>query len=852
LIGREQDSQEVTHLVTGSRLVTLIGGGGVGKTRLALQVAAGLEQEYPRRAVFVELAPLADPALLPSFVAAALGLREQEAPERQSSSTRPAVGQALIDWLSTEPTLLVLDNCEHLIEAAAALAHVLLEACPELRILATSRQRLELIGEIAWRVPSLPSPDPEELPEHASSAAEHVRQFPAAQLFVERATMARPGFRLVSRDDASAVARICRRLDGIPLALELAAARVSVLTPAQIAARLDDRFQLLTGGSRAALPRHQTLRALIDWSYDGLPEEEAHLLRWLSVFTGGWTLEAAEAVTCGEAGGACADFGFGILDFGLEADPTAIENPKSEIRNSGVLDLLASLEGRSLVLVEETTEGMRYRMMESVREYAREKLRACGEEEAARNAHTGYLLELAETAAAGIRGPEQLQCLNVLEAEQDNLRAAMAWCLESPSGGEAGLRLARAVDPFWLFRGSIREGRQYLDLLLSLPHAAGRTAARAAALDAAGSMAFHQRDYAVARARTEECLSIWEELGDQAGIAGALNLLSRLTPSREEARQLATRSLALFRECNQPAGIASVLTRLSAIAHGEQDHDAARAFLQEAVSIVHSMGDRTLEASHLSTLATIEYDRRDYAAARDHFQASLDLAREMGMHNQTAVSLYFLGLIAFQGSDFAAARSLWEECRAWDRRNGTKGGAVLHALAELAAVQEEYDAARAWWEESLAEGRELGRPDLIMRALRGLADTSRLQGDPIEALKWYAASLREVQAAGSRPENRIADEHHEAERAACMQGIAATISRIGREEQAARLLGAAEAIAAAVGSVRSARAQTDYDEQTAALRRTLGEANFTAAWAEGRAMSLEQAVNCALEVAQSG
>jgi tetratricopeptide (TPR) repeat protein len=324
-----------------------------------------------------------------------------------------------------------------------------------------------------------------------------------------------------------------------------------------------------------------------------------------------------------------------------------------------------------------------------------------------------------------------------------------------------------------------------------------------------------------------------------------------LAASREEARRLATRSLELFRECGHPPGVASVLTRLSTIAHASQEYDTARAFLQEAIAIVHAMGHRTQEASQLSTLASIEYEQCDYAAARDHFQASLALARELGMHRQTAVSLYFLGLIAFQESDFAAARSLWEECREVDRRNRTKGGAVLHALAELAASQEEYATARAWWEESLSEGRELGRPDLIIRALRGLADTARLEGDPEGALKWYSESLREVHAAGSHPENLIADEHHEAECAACLRGIAATLAGTGEGEQAARLLGAAEAIAAAVGSIMSVRDQAEYDNLIAALRRALGEATFAAAWAQGRspaggrAMSLDQVVEFA-------
>jgi predicted ATPase/DNA-binding SARP family transcriptional activator len=881
LIGREQELQEATSLVTSSPLVTLIGGGGVGKTRLALQIAAGLAPQYPGRIAFVELAPLADPALLTTVVATALGL-----PEAGAGTPQPRM-QALIEWLSPQPALLVLDNCEHLIEAATELAHALLAACPGLHLLATSRERLGLTGELAWRVPSLAAPDPEQLPAEAPGAVEHVRQFPAAQLFLERAAAVRPGFRLRDREEALAVARLCRRLDGIPLALELAAARVTVLPVMQIAARLDDRFRLLTGGSRGALPRHQTLRALIDWSYDGLPEAEAALLRRLSAFAGGWTLEAAEAVCSGVQ--ASRRLGVQVQTSALPERPNARTPERLNARTperlnaDEVLDLLTSLVDRSLVLVEEAGEGLRYRMLETVREYAREKLRACGEEATARTAHALYLLELAETAEAAMRGPEQLQWLNALEAEHDNLRAALAGCLEAAGSGqwlgdsaaesgskthsllpartpihdpptaaiEAGLRLAAAVGSLWTTRHYVDEGRRYLEALLSSPQAAGRTPARAAALYAAATLAIVRSDYAKARLEAEESLAICEELGDRRGIARALNVLSAVIPSREEARRLAARSLALFRECNYPAGTTSALIRLSGFASAEKDYDTARAYHREALALARSSGDRLLEAGCLSGLAAIERERHDYVAARACFQESLVLACELGIHNQTAVSLYFLGLLAFDESDFAAARAFWEECREVDRRNRNKGGAVLGALAELAAVEGDSVTASARWEESLAEGRELGRPDLVVRALRGLGDVARLEGDLAGATTRYGESLQAALGSAGLPEIKIADERHEAECAACLRGIAAIRARSGQAEQAARLLGAAEALADSVGARLPPVAQAGYQEQIAALRRSLGEDAFAAAWAEGRAMSLDRAVELASEGDQS-
>jgi predicted ATPase/DNA-binding SARP family transcriptional activator len=860
LIGREQDVEEVGARIAASRLVTLAGAGGVGKTRLAIEAAREAAGGFPEGAAFVALASLSDPALLPSFVAMALDLQEKGATGTEARL------QALITWLAAHPVLLVLDNCEHLIEAAAALCWTLLERCPRLHILATSRQRLGLTGEVVHRVPSLASPGPEHLPLDDGSSAATVMEYPAVQLFTERAQMVQPGFRLTGRADAEAVARICQRLDGIPLALELAAARVPVLPVTQIAARLDDRFRLLTSGGRGTLPRHRTLRALIDWSYDSLPEAEAALLRRLSVFAGGWTLEAAEAVVGGQ---------WSVVSEVKDSGPelTTDQWPPT----TDILDLLSSLEGRSLVLVEEADQGRRYRMLETVREYAREKLAACGEEATARPAHVAYLLELAETAEAGMRGPEQLQWLNVLEAEHDNLRAALAWCLEAAAGGEwpadrpapagsgepqlsgrtahphppataieAGLWLAAALQSYWTTRHYVDEGRRYLEALLSSPQAAGRTAARAAALYAAAALPNDRHDWAAARLQAEESLAICEEHGDQHGIARALNILSFLIPTREEARRLATRSLALSRACNDPAGTASVLTWLSDFARAAGDPDTARAYHQEALAIARSVGDQMLEAGCLSGLGAVERERRDYAAARDCFQSSLVLARKLGMHGQTAVSLYFLGLLAFDEGDFAAALAFWEECREVDRRNQSKGGAVLGRLAELAAVQGDYAKARACWEESLAEGRELGRADLMVRALRGLGDAARLEGDAAGALGCYSECLQAVDTAASHSEHKIADERHEAECAACLRGIAAILHRSGREEQAVRLLGAAEALAERVGATVPPASRSAYEEQIAELRKCLGAAAFAAAWAEGQASPLERAVESAL------
>jgi predicted ATPase len=417
-VGRGQEVSEARRLLARARLLTLTGAGGVGKTRLALQVATEVVGDYPGGAWFVDLAPLHDAAFVPTAIASVLAAKEEPA--------RPLI-ETLVDVLGGQSVLLLLDNCEHLVAACAELADRLLHACPGLRVLATSREALHIAGETTWRVPSL------LLPEASLSSPEQVQASPAVHLFVERAAAVQPRFRL-DEHNAGAVAAICRRLDGIPLAIELAAARSSVLSPEQIAARLVDRFAVLVTGSRTAPARQQTLRATIQWSYDLLTPAERRLLERLAVFAGGWTLEAAEAV--------CAS---------------------DEIAPEATLDLLSGLVGKSLVQAEPQANGtIRYRLLETVRQYAEGKLADSGEAAALRVRHRDYHLALAGDAVDGLSGPDQVEWLERLEAEHDNLRAALAWCQADPNGADQEERLAGALGRFWRDRGYNREGFAWL------------------------------------------------------------------------------------------------------------------------------------------------------------------------------------------------------------------------------------------------------------------------------------------------------------------------------------------------------------------------------------------------------
>ena len=445
-IGRQREMAEVRRLLGETRLMTLTGAGGAGKTRLALEAAAGLRPDFTDGIWWVELASLYDPALVPQAVGAALGLRDQ--------ASRPMLDQ-LGDHLRARRLLLVLDNCEHLIAACAITANTLLRVAPTLRILVTSREPLEIAGEITYRVPSLETPDPAHLPPFASLA-----RFEAVRLFADRAAAVLPGF-VLTEANGSAVAEICCGLDGIPLAIELAAARMRTLSVEELRVRLRDRFRVLTGGSRVALPRHRTLRATIDWSYGLLSEPERVLLRRLAVFTGGWTLEAAEAVCSGD----------GV--------------PEGE-----VLDLLAHLVDKSLVILEWPSDVGRYRLLETVRQYGLELLEERGETLIWRQRHASFFLAVAEEAEPKLFGPEQDAWFARLEAEHGNLRAALEWLAQQDEALQ-GLRLAGALWRFWEVRGHLAEARTWLSEMLRRAGPNADAAARAKALMGAGGSAYY-------------------------------------------------------------------------------------------------------------------------------------------------------------------------------------------------------------------------------------------------------------------------------------------------------------------------------------------------------------------------
>src|SRR5215203_460020 len=590
-IGRGREVAELQTVLSDHRLITLTGPGGAGKTRLAIEVASEVVHDFRDGAWLVELAPLSDPDLVAQAVAQALGVRE--------APGRPLIG-ALLEHLEGREALLVLDNCEQLIDACATLADALLRLCPKLRILASSREALSISGERTWPVPSLSSPDFHNLP-----PVQDLKSYEAIRLFVERARAVVPTFELME-NNAPAVARLCRILDGMPLAIELAAARVRVLSVEQISSRLEDSFALLTGGSRTALPRQRTLRAAIGWSYELLSEEEQVLLGELSVFAGGFALESAESVCSGEG----------------------IEEPE-------VLDLLTALVDKSLVQASEQGGEAHYRLLETVRQYGREKLEKAGTEPNIRRRHAEFFLRFAERAEPRINGKERELWLARLDAEHDNLRAALAWTQESVEA-EMGLRLAGALSWFWFHREYWSEWRRWLDGMLAIRESAGGpgpAAARAKALSGAGFLAWMQGDQGQARSQLEESVALWRAVGDKQGLAQALRFLSGSFESRGDyvaARPLAEESVKLFREGDDTFGLGISLSRLGITALAQGDYEVARAALEEGVEICREIEDDWALALALRNLGIGALREGDLEVAVARLAESLTVLQETG------------------------------------------------------------------------------------------------------------------------------------------------------------------------------------------------------------------------------
>jgi predicted ATPase/DNA-binding CsgD family transcriptional regulator len=664
-VGRKREIEEVKRELAVTRLLTLTGVGGSGKSRFALEVARGLIEAYPDGAWLVELAPLSEEVLVPKAVAEAL-----EVPERPQEP----LADTLVEVLRDRQLLLVLDNCEHLLEASARLVDKLLDSCPRVRILATSREALGVQGEARRPVPPLSVPEPQGRPSSEdSSSSEGLEGFESVRLFIERARERDPTFSL-SLQNAPAVAEICGRLEGIPLAIELAAARVGTLSLEQISERLVGSLELLTRGGRTAVPRQRTLRGTLDWSYDLLSESEQTLFDRLSVFAGGWTLEAASMVAKGEG-----------------------------VEEAEVLDLLSGLVEKSLVMLRGGDPGgARYRLLEPVRQYALDKLEESDEAEEARRRHAEFFLALAEEAYPELKGANQLEWLDRLEAEHDNMRAALSWALERTEA-EVAIRLGGSLVWFWSVRGYYSEGRRWLDAALAMD-GRGSPASRAGALAGTGGLALDQGDYERAKEAFEEGLQLLSNEGRESSEAKHRLLIwsGHMAWNREEhgqAKQLFEESLALSREMGDTYLLASSLLFLAPVTHALGDSEKATELYEQSIDLFRAHGDNQALAHCLNRLAMLVYSQGDLGRATKLTQEAIVLFRELGTRGHVPLGLCNLGWIALLQDDLGRAADLYRESLSlsWDTGLNPIVQNALEGFACVAGAKGEAErAARLW------------------------------------------------------------------------------------------------------------------------------------------------------------
>lgn len=828
-IGREEAIAEIGRLLTEARIVTLTGSGGCGKTRLALQAGAQALGTYPDGVWWVDLAPLTDPALVPSTVAAAMSIREVP---------KQPLGDTITNELRERRALIVLDNCEHLVEACAGFAETILRSCPVVSILATSRHTIDVEGEVAFRVPSLGLPE-----EGEPGAIDTLTQYEAVRLFIDRALRARPNFR-VTNENAPAVAHICHRLDGIPLAIELAAARTRMLSVERIADELTDLFHVLTGGARTVVPRHQTLRASVEWSFGLLIDNERTLLRRLSVFSRGFTLDAAEEVGAGDG-----------------------------IDRNEVLDLLSSLVDKSLVQAEETGPEVRYRLLETIRQYGVRELAEAGEEESVRARHLALFTALAERAEPKIEGAELLEWMQVLRTERDNIRSALEWSL-SAGEPETGLRLAGALGIFWFVDGNWSEARQRYESLLAreIPD----PAIRAKGLVGASTNSFQLFDNAAAYRFAEEAAAVAREVDDRWTLARALSLMGTARmwlgdfegarPLLEESVEVGTETgdspalarayfglangwwidagdlvrarsafeegLAAARASGSPFRIGYLLALFGAMNVFVGDLDQAEALVREARQKLEDVGELAFRAISIGSFAWARLLRGDHEVAGNEAEQAVLLATKAAHPGALSQGRFVLGWLHRARGDFEAATAELEQSATLGRAMNTPGwGAFwLIQLAVLRVERGALDAAESAVEEAAGL---LGEPRGFFRGL--LADArarvARKRGDLERAESLGHEALRSLAEADAKP--WLLD---------LLEFVAWAAAAHESDVEAVRLFAAAESARSRLGYVRFQTDQERFDEDLERSRSALGPEEFERAWAEGAAMSLEEAV----------
>jgi len=761
-IGREKELTEILRLLDGNRLVTVTGPGGVGKTRLAIESSKKLFDKIKDGVYWVELGAINDETLIPQAIARALGVLEIP-----SSSLE----ELIFNFINQKELLLVLDNCEHLIGGCAQVADRLLGSCPNLKILATSREALGLEGEMIWPVPILPLPVAQHI-----SLVDLLMEYDGIRLFVERASAVKPDFRL-NEQNARFVVQVCQRLDGMPLAIELAAVRTRMMSVGEIAKHLDDRFTLLTTGSRTAFSRHRTLRAAIDWSYELLSETERILFYRLSIFTGGFNLDAAEEVAAG-----------------------------GKLEKTKIIDLLGQLINKSLVMVRQRTEDpaseTRYEMLETIRAYARERLDESGEGDQVRRRYRDFFVAFAEDAAPKLKGAQQLNWLERLEAEHDNLRSVLAWMLETKDAA-ATLGLAEKLFYFWDRRSYLSEGRLWLERGLAIVNESTPTSLHAEAFFQAAWLARAQGDLITAHKSIEESIALWQTSG---------------TGGR------------------QGLSLAKVL--LGILYYDEGDPIKALNLTEDSVVYFRKQKDMWNLAWSLSKLARIVRDQEDYAMARLYLEESVALWRQLEDAWGLGDALLSLGLVAYRQGIYAMAYSLFEEDLMIQRKLGNKGMIAysIHNSGLVILAQGDIDKARPFFDHDLVLFREVGDQRGIALALQYQGLFAHIDGDEVRAQSLLEDGLKLARETGPR---WLSSNY--------LLWLADVAAALGQFERAAWLCGAAKTQLVLISSFWDAFESSCYERIMALTHKSLGEDVFALAQAKGQALTLDQAIALALD-----
>lgn len=798
-IGRGKEIAEVRRLVGQHRLVTLTGVGGTGKTRLSLQAAREMTEEFPHGVWVVELSTIFEKEQVVRALAEVLDVREK---------TNKPLMETILEFLRLRQILIIMDNCEHLISTCAGLIEHLLTACPGLKFIVTSREALGLPGEMSFHVPSLKLPDLENMPR-----LEEVWEVESMQLFLDRAISVKPDFS-PGEEDARAVARICSRLDGIPLAIELAAARVRALPVGEISSRLSDRFRLLTGGIRSSIPRQQTLQALIDWSFDLLTDQEKILLRRMAVFTGGCTMEAAESV--------CGGNGIDQID---------------------ILDLMTRLVDKSLVNFENQNGSARYDMLETIRQYAREKLIQAGEIEDLRRKHLQYFAAYAARVAPELWYAMQVPWMDRLEEEHDNLRGALEWSLCEECGRDLlvlGIQTAVSLWAFWMVRGHWSEAWNWSRKLLET--AAQRDLEQTSTTEltfVAGFIIKALGDVLKARELFDQAARQARAQQDLRSHAFALLGLGEVAANQhnlQEASRYLEQSLVIFKGLDDKVGLLMAYAARGGVAADAREFDIARGFFNENLRISREIGHQLGVAGTLLALGQIETHYGDKKKGRQYIEESLAIYRISKDKSGIAGALSAIGLSELYAEEMESSRGHYEQALSITRelRSGPGIGTALIALGEIARSQSDYAAARDYYEEALHLNENLGQMGIVNIVAHNLGYVAKQQGDLDKALEFFRKSL---DMSEERGQDRLVN--------FSLSGIASVMVEKGEMQTAARLLGFTEKFGQENGYHLDPVDQWEIEQSLLKLNEAISQTEKDQHWLRGKELTLEEAIKIA-------